>query len=263
MAAYRGRIEARIVVPTGGYAVSYTDSAGTGTATVAAGNYSGPTAFLAALVAAVQALAGAIGANFTGSISNGESGTGKTTMHSTDTPWSMTFTNTEVRDILGYTGNISSVSSAQVSTKSCRGLWMPDVVKWTPNGDDGGDDNIGVVVSDIRQLVSPSGHVWTFGGNERSELRGMRWEGISNNKAKIRYETVTNESFERFWRDSFLGDVAYIKRGAVWTVFWNADDTPSTEFVLVGMKECDPRTLVANWTGKYVVELGLLIKVPA
>lgn len=262
--ASRGRIEARVTIPTGGAAVSYTDSAGSGTATVPAGNYTGPTAVLAALVTAIQGLAGAIGANFTASLSAGESGTGLVTMDTPDEPWSITWTSTTLRDLLGFAGNISAVTTAQVGTKQAKGLWLPDQPKWSPRGDEkSGGTNIGVTVTDTRQLISPLGHVQTLGGTSRKEIRGLRWEGISQARALIRYESTSNESFEQFWLDTYAGNFSFFQRGAQWTIWWDADGSVTTTTVPVGLDECDPKTLAANWVGRFIVELPLLVVVPS
>lgn len=263
--AKRGRVEARVTIPSGGAAVSYTDSAGGPlTATVPAGNYAGPTAVLAELVTQIQGLTGAVGANFTGSLSAGESGTGLVTIHSTDTPWSLTWTSTTLRDLLGFAGNISSVSAAQTGTKQAKGLWLPDVEKWSPRGDEkSGGSNIGVTVTDTRQISDDQGNVQTLGGTSRKEIRGLRWEGVSQARTLIRYESVSNESFEQFWSDTFCGGFAWFLRGARWTIWWDADLSITTVATPVGLEEFDPQTLVANWVGRFVVGVPLLVVVPS
>lgn len=262
--AKRGRIEARVTIPTGGAAVSYTDSAGGPlTATVPAGNYTGPTAVLAELVTQIQGLTGAVGANFTASLSAGESGTGLVTMDTSDEPWSLTWTSTNLRDLLGYTANISSVTTAQVGTKQAKGLWLPDVEKWTPRGDEkSGGSNIGVTVTDTRQLLDANGTVQTLGGTSRKEIRGLKWVGVSQARTLIRYESVSNESFEQFWLDTYCGSFTWFLRGARWTIYWDADLSITTVAVPIGLSEFDPATLVPDWVGRFIVEAPLLSVVP-
>lgn len=261
--AKRGRIEARFTVPTGGWTGSYTDSAGTATFTVAAGNYSGPTALLAALVTAIQGLAGAIGDTFTGSLSAGESGTGLVTINATAAPWSITWTSTDLRDALGFAANISAVSAAQTGTKQAKGLWLPNVEKWSPRGDEkSGGSNIAVTVTTTRQLMSESGHVQTLGGGSWKEIRGLRWSGVTDARTLIRYEATANESFEQFWLDTYAGNVSYFQRGSQWTIYWDADLSVTTVTVPIGLDEFDPSTLVPDWVGRFVVTIPLLIVVP-
>ena len=92
----RGRVEARITVPTGGWSVSLTITAigGPYTVTVAAGNYF-PTDLLSTLQTQLDAATGGDGA-FTVSASWGEAGTGLVTIaHATQT---FTLTWTSVPD---------------------------------------------------------------------------------------------------------------------------------------------------------------------
>jgi hypothetical protein len=166
---------------------------------------------------------------------------------------------------LGFADNIASTSDPSVGTKNAKCVWLPGVPKWTPHGDDAGDDNIATIVSSIRQTISPLGHVKTLGGGtiRYSQIEGIRWEGVANNKTKRRYESTAWESFEQFWLDSQVGALSYSGPGAAITFFWDADASDSMVFKLVGLNSFDPARFVENWIGRYIVQLPRMIVVPS
>ena len=103
----RGRVEARITVPTGGWSVSLTITAigGPYTVTIPAGNIF-PTDLLSSFQTQLDAATGGDGA-FTVSASWGESGTGFVTIaHATQT-FTLTWTSTDLRDVLGFAGTLT------------------------------------------------------------------------------------------------------------------------------------------------------------
>lgn len=254
-----GRIEAAIVFAAN-VTFQWTDSAGGPlTVTVTAGTYY-ITDLCATIQTAIRNLAGTVGDGATVSVSNGESGTGKVTI--TGSTFSITWTSTDLRDVLGFAGNITSQTSV-TGDKHAKGMWIPSVPKWTKHGDDEGDDNSAVYVSDLRQTVSPQGHVKTLVNTRYSEYRGIRWEGVPQARARRMHESVTGESFERFWLDCILGDQTYFQVGSALRLYWDAGASDYIAVRLVGMPEFDPGLLVESWPGRYVIELPRLIVIPA
>lgn len=252
-----GSLQADITVPTGGWDLAYTDSAGGPlTATVAAGSYT-PTELVAAVQAAVIALTGAVGANFTATLSAGESGTGKVTLTTSDTPWSISWTDTDLRDALGFAANITAVSVAQTGTKFAVGLFLPgNPAMFNAHGSGAG----GTIKTDYSATVGPTGRVNALFGNSYVEHPRIRWEGVPNNRAWVHFESVTGESFEAWYRDVATGRKSYVGVNTLIRLTWNAD-SPSTyvEGRLLWDPTFDLDALVTGWTGRWNILLPTLV----
>lgn len=252
-----GSVGVDITVPTGGWDLEYTDSEGGPlTATIAAGNYT-----IAELVAAVQAaiiaLTGDVGANFTATLSAGESGTGKVTLNTTDTDWSITWTDTDLRDALGFAGDISAVSTAQTGTKHVVGLWLPgNPSKFSMYG----DGAAGSLVTDYAATVGPTGRVYALFGNSYNKHAGIRWEGVPDHRALAHLESVIGESFESFIRDVMTGRKSYIGVNATIRLTWNADVAATfAEGRVLWPPVFDLAQFVTGWIGRFNVALGDLV----
>lgn len=252
-----GSLQADITVPSGGWALSYTDSAGGPlTATVAAGSYT-PKELTAAVQAAVIALAGAVGNTFTAVLSDGESGTGLNTLNATATPWSISWTNTDLRDALGFAANITNVSASQTGTKFSIGLWLPgNPAMFNQHGGGAG----GQIVTDYAATVGPTGRVHALFGNYFKQHAGIRWEGVPNNRAWAHFEGVTGESFESWFRDVATNRKSYVSANTLIRLTWNADVAATyVEGRLLWEPTFDLETLVTGWTGRWNVRLPTLV----
>jgi hypothetical protein len=255
MAAKQGRLEARYTF-SANQQVSWTDSAGGPlTATVTAGNYY-PHELASALQTSIQGLTGAVGANASVTISDGEGGTGRCTITTSDTPWSLSWTTTPMRDALGFSANISNVSAAQTGTH-VRGLWLPGLAKFSQYGDGAG----GTIETDLRHLVGPTGVVTTLMGNKRRVHKNARWTSVVNSRALAHFESVTNESFESFFLDVATGRVSsYIPVGAYVRLVWDADvDGTYAVGRLMWPDTFDLEQYVSGWVGRFRVDLPPLM----
>lgn len=255
MSAKHGRVET-LWTFTANQTGTVTDSGGGPAAwIVAAGSYR-PYEAVAALQAAVIAATGAVGNNFTATISDGEGGTGRVTLNNTSTPWSLAFTTTALRDAIGFSANIAAVSSAQTGT-CARGLWLPGTPKFSMYGDGAG----GSIETDLRTTVSPNGFVNTLYGSKRRVHRNLLWTGVANNRAMAHHESVANESFESFFLDAATGRVSsYIPVGTYVYLVWDADvDSTYARGRLQWSADFDLETMVAGWTGRYNVRLPPLV----
>lgn len=252
----KGRLEGQIYL-SANWTAAFTDSVGLTTVTINSGNW-----YILDLIAEINI---DLPRNWLVTIDDGEGGTGRVTITTTDVNFSVTWTSTDLRDLLGFTGNIVAVSTAQTGTNAAKGIWLPDVVKWSPHGDEDGGGDIGVLVTDKTQTVNGQGYVKTLVSSERREIRGVRWQGVRQGKVRTRYETYANESFEQFWRDTQNGNtVAYFVPGSPVRFYPDADaDSVYSVAKIVGLGEFDPQTLVPNWVGRYVVEIPTMIVVPA
>jgi len=256
MSAKCGRLEARITVPTGGWAVSYTDTNGTATATVPAGNYY-PLELAAELQAQIRALAGGIGDGMLISISDGESGTGRCQiLPGSGGSGPLNWTSTDLRDALGFAGNISADDFANqnnTGTKHCRGLWLPGVSKYSMYGDGAN----GTLVTDFRATVGPTGVTDSAFGNKHRRHIGVRWVGVPAARAMAHHESsVTNESFESFFLDVATSRVSYISVGTYVRLVWDADvDGTYAVGRLLWPATFDVPQMTRGWTGRYVVDM--------
>jgi hypothetical protein len=248
MTAKMGRLESRITLSSA-WTATFTDSGGATVVDIAAGNYY--------LVDLVTAMDGDLGPAWTVSVSDGEgSPTGRCTINSTNTPWSITWTSTDFRDHLGFTANISSVSSAQTGTNHCRGLWLPDQYKWSMYGDSAN----GSLVTDLRATKGPTGVVRAHMGNSYRVHEGIKWEGVTAAKAMAHHEVLTNESFETFYLDAATGRRSYIPVSTYVRLYWDRDvDGTYAVGKLAWPSRFDVPTFVANWNGRYTVTLPPLV----
>jgi hypothetical protein len=256
MSAKKGRLEGQIYISSN-WQATCTDSVGAQTVTVAAGNW-----YILDLIAEMNT---DLIRNWLVTIDDGEGGTGRVTITTSDVNFSVAFLSDDFRELLGFTGDIVAASSAQTGTNSAKGIWCPDVVKWSPHGDEDGGGDIGVLVTDKTQTVSGAGHVKTLVSSERREIRGIRWQGLGQSKTRTRYETYTNESFEQFWRDTQNGNtVDYFVAGSPMRFYPDAgSDSVYSVVKMVGLSEFDPSTFVPNWVGRYDLQIPNMIKVPS
>ncbi len=207
MAVRRGRIEGQLKVlnPNNNtFEVQVGDSGGSQTIVASTDGKSyyistkddDTNGVLAALEAAINANATLNGTyTVTGDFSEG--GTGMVTVTADET-FSLTWTVTEFRDLLGFTGNTSG-SASYTGTNQCRSVWMPDCSKRTPMG----DHERGFLQVDRRGQISATGVVTTIGGSEK-RFNTHVWPAVSRARTRIAGET-TDTSWERFWRYHVLG----------------------------------------------------------
>jgi hypothetical protein len=212
---------------------------------------------LVALETELDTLDGAV--NWTVTASLGESGTGLVTIDCDDDNWDIVWTSTNLRDALGFAANISNANTAQTGTLQAKGLWMPDCPKHTPHG----DGDAGNVMTDLLYTYAPDGTVLTIGGSASKTVLPVHWSHVDRVKVRTAAETTTNASFQTFWSDCHLGNLAYCDPGAPVRLIWDAD-TPGTygTYKIVDKPNADEVTVVDGWTGLYRVALNL-VKVPS
>lgn len=198
---YDGRIEARFTIPSGGASVSVTNSGGgPTTSTVDAGSYYLTAAGgVSGLLADFQTkLNTDQPANWTVTLSTT---TGKVTIDCADEPWVLSWTSTNLRDALGFTGNIASTTSAQTGANQARFLWIPDC----PPNSDIPDHAQAPRVTDRHATRGPTGLVIAHVGNTMYRHPGWRYSHVLRRRVWKGEESTTNESWERFLEDSAFG----------------------------------------------------------
>lgn len=251
--ATRGRLEAQITVPTGGWTVAAVGSS-SDDATVAAGTY-----YLATLCTALaSALSTATGDTVTVTVSDGESNsTGKVTIAS-DADIALTWTSTDLRDLLGYTGNLTADTS-HVSTNAARMLWLPDCPKISPYG----DEDAGTEQTNARATQN-KGTVRVLYGDRWTEIAPgeLMWRGVTHARCRIAGESVPNESFEKFWRDGILGEGPGGTPGGPLRLYWDADtDGTYTTYAVKGplLESFRPTMLSEGLTVAWIIDMGALV----
>ncbi len=253
----RGRVEARITVPTGGWSVSLTITAigGPYTVTVAAGNYF-PTDLLSSFQTQLDAATGADGA-FTVSASWGETGTGLVTISHTIQTFTLTWTSTDLRDVLGFAGNLTPAALTFTGTLHARGVWLSDCEMDVDRGIDGG-----VYETDRAVQVSPQGDVDGLVYNTRPRQEGFTWMHVTHPRAQITYETTTGASFEQWWRDTHSALRSYFPEAAPQLrVYYSADAGTYHTYREIGRTDTGAPRADGAWRYLRTVRLGPLYRV--
>lgn len=202
-----GRLDAQITVPSGGWAVAVTITAigGPFTCTIAAGTYFVGTTLLAALQTALDGASGGDGAFTVSASLTDTTGTGLVTIaHATQTI-TMTWTSTDLRDILGFTGTLTPAALTFTGTKHLRGLWLPD----SPVDSEYGGE-VGHTETDRTTTVTPTGDVSvTAFGSSRVRMGRTAWSHITRPKARTGAEATTGASYETWLLDTHSGRYSY------------------------------------------------------
>ena len=213
----RGRFEFQLKTDAAWTVSGSDDSGAWGPVTVIATATTTYATDLAALLEAATADAGA-GATDTYTVTTdfGESGTGKVTIDcDAANPWDLTWVETNLRDALGFAGNIVNASTPQTGTIHAGGVWLPDQIKITLRGDnDDGTDETDAVTTE-----SPTGAVKTLYGQRRTSL-AAEYRGVSAARVLVSQESTTNESWQYQWRNFVLGESAYGQVGPPTRLGW-------------------------------------------
>lgn len=260
-----GKLEGLIIVPTGGWEIEFDDSGGYGgpyTATIPAGEYylTTPGDGTRSLLDEVEFQLNAEGdGTYTVTVADSESvsGTGQVTITATVDPTTVTWTNTDIRDLLGFTGNITITSNTETGPNHARSLWLayPAASQSLYGGDDKGWHE-----SDRRVVESPTGALYGFAANKK-RVNSLAWEGVRRRKARIAGESVINESFERFWLDQIIAEAPWSRADA--SVCWYpdaGDDATSFGYnVSQGNETSEFQAMRANFVGLWRLELPRLV----
>lgn len=248
-----GRLEAQITVPTGGYAVSATNAAGgPTTVTVPAGTYY-PNDLLTTFAAQLNA---SRPPGWTVTVADDEGGTGLVTINCSSTPWSIAWSSTSLRNLLGFTGNIVAVSSAQTGTSIVDGMWLPDCPMSRLDTSDGAS----VVRSDARYSVSPTGKVIALVSNLHYRYPPLRWSHLSRSRA---VDYANRNSWKRWVQRTHLGTLEYFPPSPPVRVYTDATaDTLLDAYYFAGLVDnSQPRPAVDGWDGLWSVDTPELILV--
>jgi hypothetical protein len=216
---------------------------------------------VANLSTALTNFASAINSSFTVSLS---ATTGLYTISNSFWTYGITWSDTNQRDLAGFTGNLSGATT-NTATTHARGLWLPDC---NLNIDD--DPRTAPVQNDLRQTQSPTGAALGLCGNEFYEHTNCRWEMVPIAQYREASATVANGSLETFWRDTQAGTghswfrpcspvQIYYDQAGVQTAVGSDESIDGWYIAGVGgirsvAKKHDP-----NWTGYWTVTFPRLV----
>lgn len=267
--ANNGKLEARITIPTGGWAVDLTDQdAGPTTVTIPAGTYYHSTADSTAndLVAEFASQANAaMGQTWTVTIAAGESGTGKVTIGCTGTTCTINFTTGEIAlsELLGFpdTGSALSGSTSYTSPDQAQAIWLPISPPQVLNGGDSGWQGHWETDQQIKETAH--GNVFSVMGRDKRIIDDLMWAAQTRAKTWRVDEETVNASFEQFMRDGIHG----IKEWGTSTgpIRWYPDaDTDGTSVHLsaVGFRNWRPNIVRSHFVGRWDIAMRRLVQVP-
>lgn len=253
--AFGGRIEAFMAVPAG---ITLTATNGTGgptLVTLTAGSYTA-SSLVAHVVAALNAQRPS---GWTGSVSTGSSGTGRVTLAGTGT-WTITWTTTALRDVLGFAANITAVTGAQTGTICARGLWLPDAPIQIDS-----DPARAPIVSDLRTTQSPTGRVYAVAGNTFYRHRNLRWSHVP--RARV-YEAVAQyagNTWETWFRQTQIGGlVSWLSTGSAFEIYdhneikFGSDYSVTSWQISPAINSIEPKR-VSDWVGLWEVAIPSIV----
>lgn len=207
------KFELRITVPTGGWALQLTDADGGPVAlTFPAGDYYmnsvAPLGTLSFLAQLALTLTNGAGVTYTAvADDNADGSIGKITITVSSGTFTITWTNTALRDQLGFTGSSTASSgTSAVSPNQCRGLWLPNQQREPEDPDPvlgEASQDFGRPETDYIVTRSPSGAV-------NASVYSTRWSArivfpmLWGQRYRLSLEQVVNESLERFYGDCML-----------------------------------------------------------
>lgn len=258
---YAGYIEAQCTVPSSTTISVTTPAGGPTTVTLTAGSY-----YMLELASHLQSVLNAQRpgsvATWTVTISTtGTSPTGLTTIALTTgatESYSITWTSTDLRDMLGFASNISSQSTA-TGTLACRGVFIPDRPL---NLDD--DPRAAPMLTDLRETESPTGYGLAVVGNVKYVHTGLRYAHVTRERYMDTDSGVT-PSWARFVKNTQLGQGHswFTPRSRVKITDHTAVLVGSvdgvTKWWMRGINRVSARKMNEAWTGAWMIEIPALV----
>jgi hypothetical protein len=255
---YAGRVEALIVVQTGGAAVSATNSVGgPSSCTPAAGSYYLTAAGgVSGLLATLQT---ALNAGRPSGWTVGMSTNGVVTINCSSGPYAVTFTSTPLRDLLGFAGNISSTSSPSVASKQARGVWYSDCPLRLA-----GDPRMAPKQTDMVTLTVPPGNAVGLVSNVMRRHRGLVWSAVPAARFREASAALVNASWETFVDDTQIGQGhAWFTPSSKVQVYYlegSTDTLVGTDASVSGwflpVRGVESSLVSQGWTGLHRIEIG-------
>jgi hypothetical protein len=118
------------------------------------------------------------------------------------TTFSLAWTSTNLRDLLGFTADISSANSPQTGTKQARGLWRPDC----PLSLAKSTTKMAPIITDRKTTIGPTGATYSHKGTKRYEQASAKWSLVEKQYIEESSATYANASLEQFLKDTQWGE---------------------------------------------------------
>lgn len=264
--ATNGKLEARVNVTTAsGFSMTLTDaSSGPLVATLPIGTYYHSTdgdqsnTLAEALTTAVNAV---MTETWTFTVDTSEGGTGKYTISCTGATCTVSFNLTNLRDLLGFSGNKSGSTSYE-GDDQCKGLWLASQGHQKKNGKPGGTAR----VSDQQTALNSAGYAYGIQGQDY-KTASITWPMETRAKCWTADEGTANESFETFLYDGIWGKQAWGTVLGPIRFHPDADANTSSDygtFSVMEMGSWDPSELVPHFAaGRWGIVLPMLVEVPS
>ena len=153
--------------------------------------------------------------------------------------WSLAWTSTTLRDVLGFTGDIAAVTTTQVSTKQSPMVWFPD----SPlNCDD--HPSMTPEETDLRTSESPTGEQYSLYGTTKYAHTNVRYQRVPVDRIRESSATYANASLEVFFRNCIAGggDISWFSPGSDLQIYWS---NAGTDALLGG--DANSGVGVAGW----------------
>lgn len=258
MPSLHSKWEARIKIPTGGWGITFTDSGGAGALTLTAANTyyhssaGNDSVTLHARIAALANASGTLNGTYSSSIGAGENGTGTITFSCTES-FSITFTNTDLRDTLGFTGNTGSATSHE-SDQHVQGLWLPDCPVETPYhlSSAGRVRSAGIVT------LAEDGTYYAFHGASHT-MNEYVYAACTQAKTITAAESTTGESYETFWKDAVRGEEPWAVAGRQLRFYKDTtDDATFLTYNVTDIAEPNYNRVRPDWDGLWSVRLDVV-----
>lgn len=263
-----GRFEAWFRVPSG-VSVSATNGAGGPTSvSLTAGAYT-----LGALLAHLQARLIAVRPPSSGSwvvsYSTGASGDGRVTIHCTQSSgaWSIAWTSTALRDLLGFAGDLTAVSTAQTGAAHARGLWLPKC----PLALDG-HPSMAPEVTDLRLMQTPDGRNFGHRGTSKLVHKNLVYSHVPLTQYREAAAPYAGGSWEAWLADTQWGSGhAWFTPASKVKIWWPSPsgdaevgvDKLVRGWYLQGVEGVKAPLAAAPWTALYRVEIPMITASPA
>lgn len=188
-----GYVAAQITVPDDVEIDVTTNAGGPTTVTITAGDYDD----IADLVAQIQVDLIAQRSVTAGTWQvSWSSTTGMVTIAVTNGTYSITFTSTQLRDLLGFTGNIAAQATSTGAAQA-RSVWMPGCTIFMATR-----YLAAPPVTDLLETQAPDGFCIGHVGNYFYRHKNVQWTHVPMARVHLADEVVVNESLERFMRDT-------------------------------------------------------------
>lgn len=198
-ATFDGYVYAAITVPSGVTISATSNAGGPTTVTITAGSYQSISTLRSQVATDLDSQRPITGGSWQAGFTAGTTGL-VTLQTSNASSFSITWTSTDLRNILGFTADISSQTSVTASSQA-KGYWQADC----PLVVETGVSRAAPRVTDAHQTESPNGLVITHVGNVKYRHRGLSWSHCPKHKIWIIEEGTPNESLEQFMIDTQWG----------------------------------------------------------